>query len=204
MSASRLSFVVLASGEGTNAQAILNYALKNPNRFQPLALISDRGGIPALQKAQDLGIPTFVLDGKAQLEKCRELAPRWAFLAGYKRLVSSEFLDFFYDSDWKLNRVLNIHPSLLPAYPGLKGYEKAFADGLRLSGITIHFVDSGMDTGMPLLQESFRRLESDTLNDFIRRGQELEHRLYTEAMELVAENKISISPGRRWVSISGR
>jgi phosphoribosylglycinamide formyltransferase-1 len=192
MSARKLSFVVLASGTGTNARALIEHAQKFPERFTARALISDREGIPALTMAREKGVPAHVVshkDESALLDLLKSLEPDWAFLAGYKRLVGQGFLDFFAD-DQLGARVLNVHPSLLPAYPGLGGYERAFRDGVAESGVTVHLVDRGLDTGKIILQESFARTGADTLESFTAKGQQIEHRLYREALELAAAGKI--------------
>lgn len=198
-----MPFVILASGEGTNCTVLLEHALRYPGKLKPTAVISDRSGAPALDKAAALGVETFVVNHREEstlLALLKRLQPRWALLAGYKRLVGKGFLDFFGDQGF--SRVMNVHPSLLPAYPGLNGYERAFADGVKVSGVTVHLVDSGLDTGLPVLQESFLRRESDALSDFIARGREVEHRLFPRALDLAAEGKIRLKTiaGKGWIS----
>lgn len=188
-----LSFVILASGTGSNARALIEHAKGNPARFEAKALISDRDGIPALEMARELGVPGYVVnhrDENALLDLLKKLKPDWAFLAGYKRIVGKAFLDFFADAALGTARVLNVHPSLLPAYPGLGGYERAFKDGVKSSGVTVHFVDAGLDTGPVVLSESFARDEKDDLESFTAKGRKIEHRLYREALELAAAGKL--------------
>ncbi len=202
-----LPFVILASGAGTNCSVLLEHARKNPGLLQAKGVISDRSGAPALDVAASLGVEPFVVNHREEatlLALLRRLQPRWACLAGYKRLVGKGFLDFFADDGF--SRVLNVHPSLLPAYPGLNGYERAFKDGMKLSGVTVHLVDSGLDTGLPVLQESFERRDEDTLVDFIARGREVEHRLFPWALELAAagELKLKNENGVRWISAKGK
>jgi len=196
-------FVVLASGAGTNCAVLLEHARKNPHLLHAKAVISDRSGAPALDVAAKLGVETFVVSHREEgplLALLRKLQPRWACLAGYKRLVGNGFLEYFADEGFA--RVLNVHPSLLPAYPGLNGYERAFSDGVKVSGVTVHLVDSGLDTGLPVLQESFERLESDNLESFSARGREIEHRLFPLALELAAGGnfKLKADNGARWLS----
>lgn len=198
-----MRFVILASGEGTNSTALIEHALRHPEKLKAVAVISDRSGAPALDKAAGLGVETFVVNAREEgtlLALLKRLQPRWALLAGYKRLVGKGFLDFFADQGF--SRVMNVHPSLLPAYPGLKGYDRAFADGVKLTGVTVHLVDSGLDTGLPVLQESFFRRESDSLSDFVARGREVEHRLFPRALDLAAEGKIKLKTiaGKSWIS----
>ncbi|HEY8279887.1 MAG TPA: phosphoribosylglycinamide formyltransferase [Bdellovibrionota bacterium] len=202
-----LPFVILASGAGSNCKALLAHARKHREKFAAVAVISDRAGAPALDLASELGVETFVVNHKdegAMLALLKRLRPRWAFLAGYKRIVGSGFLHFF--SDKGFYRVLNIHPSLLPAYPGLGGYERAFQDGVKVSGVTVHLVDSGLDTGRVLLQESFEREDDDDLESFMARGRKIEHSLYPKALDLAAAGKIHLKEahGSTWVSVSGK
>jgi phosphoribosylglycinamide formyltransferase 1 len=202
-----LPFVVLASGRGSNAQVLFEHALRHPDRFRPLALISDQAGAPVLDVAARLGIPRHVVkhkDEAAMLELLDKLKPRWALLAGYKRIVGSSFLEFFRDKGFF--RVLNVHPSLLPAYPGLGGFERAFRDGVKLSGVTVHLVDAGLDTGLPVLQEAFAREESDSLESFSAKGHALEHKLFPQALDLIAAGKMQVreTDQGRWFSTKGR
>jgi phosphoribosylglycinamide formyltransferase-1 len=150
-------------------------------------------------------VETFVVSHReegALLALLKRLQPRWALLAGYKRLVGQGFLDFFADSGF--HRVLNVHPSLLPAYPGLGGYERAFQDGVKVSGVTVHLVDMGLDTGLCVLQESFEREDDDTLESFTAKGRKLEHKLFPRALDLAAAGRIRLREegGRRWVSVA--
>jgi phosphoribosylglycinamide formyltransferase-1 len=195
MSASSpLPFVIFASGTGTNALALIEHAKKS-SALEVKALISDRPGIPALTTAESLGVTTHVVnhrDEPALLKLLESLRPKWAMLAGYKRIMGNGFLDFFADAELGASRVMNVHPSLLPAYPGLGGYERAFQDGVKTAGVTVHFVDSGLDTGLPILQEAFERKAEDTLETFSGRGQKIEHRLFCEALDLAAAGKIKI------------
>lgn len=199
-----MPFVILASGAGTNCRVLLEHARRNPERLVAKAVISDRSGAPALDAAAAMGVETFVVNHREEstmISLLRKLQPRWAFLAGYKRLVGNGFLDFFAEQGF--SRVLNVHPSLLPAYPGLNGYERAFKDGVKLTGVTVHLVDSGLDTGLPVLQECFTRLERDSLEDFISRGRDVEHRLFPRALDLAAEGRIRLKTekGLRWISV---
>jgi len=199
-----MPFVVLASGSGSNAAVLLEHARRNPDRLLAKAVISDRSGAPALELAAGMGVETFVVSHReeaTQVALLRKLQPRWACLAGYKRIVGKGFLDFFAHEGF--SRVLNVHPSLLPAYPGLNGYERAFQDGVKLSGVTVHLVESGLDTGAPVLQESFERLDSDTLEDFIAKGRAVEHRLFPRALDLASAGQIRLKneKGARWISV---
>ena len=200
-----MPFVILASGEGTNARVLLEHAKKRSEKLVAKAVISDRAGAPVLDFAAAMGVETFVVSHREEgmmLALLRRLQPRWALLAGYKRIVPQAFLDFFADENF--HRVLNVHPSLLPAYPGLGGYERAFRDGVRLSGVTVHLVDGGLDTGPCVLQDCFERGDEDDLESFTAKGRKLEHKLFPKALDLAAAGKICVNKGDRWVRIGSR
>jgi phosphoribosylglycinamide formyltransferase 1 len=169
---------VLVSGEGTNLQALVDAGL-------PIAAVaSNRAGVPALQRAEAAGIPTrvFELDRYADRDaRDRELAD-WLLLrgvdlvvlAGYMHLLTPSFLDRFPD------RIVNVHPSLLPAFPGARAVEDALAAGVDTTGVTVHFVDEGLDTGAVIRQEPVAVEPRATLLDRIHA---VEHRLLPEVVE---------------------
>jgi phosphoribosylglycinamide formyltransferase-1 len=195
-----MPFVILASGNGTNARVLLEHAKKFPDRFKACAVISDRSGAPVLDVASSLGVQTVVVGHREEgmmLAQLKKLKPRWALLAGYKRIVGTGFLEYFKDDGF--HRVMNVHPSLLPAYPGLNAYDRAFADGVRISGVTVHLVDAGLDTGPCVLQESFEREDGDDAATFAEKGRKIEHKLYPKALDRAAAGKIFITPESRWV-----
>jgi len=115
-------------------------------------------------------------------------------LAGYMRLLSSQFVQKFE------GRIINIHPALLPAFPGLNGVQKALAHGVKVSGCTVHFVDEGLDTGPIILQEAVPVLDGDTEESLHERIHEVEHRLYPRAIQLFIEGKLRLK-GRRCVRV---
>ena len=208
MSAARhpLKFVVLASGNGTNAKALWNFAQANKHKVQAVGLLCDRKNAGVLEMAKKFAIETVIAEGGSDEIILKALAhwqPDWACLAGYKKLVSKEFLKFFADQTLGFCKVMNIHPSLLPAYPGLRSYERAFGDGVKISGVTVHLVDEGLDTGFPILQEAFAREEEDTFEEFRQHGLTIEHRLFSEALELAADNQVHLKTvhGHRFISL---
>ncbi|MGH3117013.1 MAG: phosphoribosylglycinamide formyltransferase [Gaiellales bacterium] len=171
---------VLVSGRGTNLQALLDADLP------VVAVASNIGGAHALERARAAGIATgvFELDDYASRE-ARDgamadwLADRGAELvvcAGYMHLLTPHFLDRF--------RAVNVHPSLLPSFPGTRAVEEALAAGVGETGVTVHFVDEGIDTGPVILQEAVRVLPGDTPDTLHARLQAVEHRLLPEAVRL--------------------
>jgi phosphoribosylglycinamide formyltransferase-1 len=169
---------VLVSGEGTNLQALLDAGL-------PIAAVgSNRAGVRALQRAEAAGVPTrvFELDRYADRDaRDRELAD-WLLLrgvdlvvlAGYMHLLTASFLDRF------PQRIVNVHPSLLPAFPGAHAVEDALAAGVDTTGVTVHFVDEGLDTGAVIRQEPVAVEPRATLLDRIHA---IEHRLLPEVVQ---------------------
>jgi phosphoribosylformylglycinamidine synthase II/formyltetrahydrofolate-dependent phosphoribosylglycinamide formyltransferase len=180
--------VILASGRGSNAEAIYNFS--KTNAFEIAAIISDNAKALVLEKAKNWNVPAIAVprqvketrgDHEARLMgQLKKLDFDLIVLAGYARLLSQQFL-----SEFPPRTIVNIHPSLLPLYPGLNSYQRAFADGVKESGITIHFVDEGMDTGEIILQEKFSREPSDDLESFEKRGLALEHKHYPEAIATI-------------------
>ncbi len=196
----RLKIAVLASGSGSNLQAIID---EIKSGFLPVELalvLSDKPQAYALQRAKAAGVPTKVLlpadfasreDYDAELVRLLKASGADAVaLAGYMRLVTPVFLQAF------PHRVLNIHPALLPSFPGLHGQRQAFEYGVKVAGCTVHFVDEGMDSGPIILQAPVPVLEDDDADSLAARILEQEHIIYPLALRLLAEGKLHIE-GRR-------
>ena len=169
---------VLVSGEGSNLQALIDAALPI------VAVASNRAGVPALRRAETAGIPArvFELDGYADREaRDRELAD-WlqlrgadlVVLAGYMHLLTASFLNRFPD------RIVNVHPSLLPDFPGARAIEDAMTAGVDTTGVTVHYVDEGLDTGTVIRQEPVAVEPRATL---LERIHAVEHRLLPEVVQ---------------------
>lgn len=186
---------IFASGTGSNALNLLDF-LKGKNLFDPVLLISDQKEAKILTHANDYPDCEFIFFDPKNVSSKKEyelglvqfLNSRsidWAFLAGFMRLLGPSFLHYFYDPSLGRNRVVNIHPSLLPRHPGLDAYEKSFEDSYPEGGVTVHFVDEGMDSGEIILQESFAKIKGESLAHFKTRGLKLEHDLYPRALEKI-------------------
>lgn len=190
---------VLASGTGTNLQALAEDAVVGPRLG---LVVSDRADAPALERARERGIETLHVDpsafpGREQHDHALAgaLRARGAFvvcLAGYMRILTPGIVREFWP------RMLNIHPSLLPAFPGAHAVRDAIAWGARVTGATVHVVDEEVDHGPILLQEAVPILDDDDEASLHRRIQEVEHRIYPEAVRMVLEGRIRIA-GRRAV-----
>jgi phosphoribosylglycinamide formyltransferase 1 len=190
---------VLASGSGTNLQALLDEGLP------VVAVASDDPTAKALERAVEAGIETGVFPGAdfdSREQRDAELAS-WlgerdialVVLAGYMQLLTSPFLDRF------AGRILNVHPSLLPAFPGARAVGDALAHGVKVTGATVHFVDSGIDTGPIVLQEAVEVRRGDTVESLHARIQKVEHRLLPRAVRLFLNGSISFPEAGRVVSV---
>jgi len=191
---------VLASGRGSNLQAILDAIDAGRCPAGVAVVVSDRKDAGALDRARRAGLPAVHVDPLSHPDRSAfdaaftavlaEHGVELVCLAGYMRLLSKEFI-----AAWR-NRILNVHPALLPAFPGLHPQRQALDHGARVSGATIHFVDEGVDTGPIVLQAAVAVGEDDTEATLAARILTEEHRLYPEAIRLYAEGRLAIE-GRR-------
>lgn len=202
MSALRLG--VLASGTGSNLQAILDACAAAQIAAQVAVVISNIPGAPALARARAAGVPSVLVPHKGVprdqydfllVEQLRRYEVDLVCLAGFMRILSPVLLRAFE------NRVLNIHPSLLPAFPGLHAVRQALDAGVRVSGCTVHVVDEGTDTGPVLVQAAVPVLDGDDEDALSARILAQEHRCYPRAIGLWAAGRINLD-GRR-VRVSG-
>ena len=184
---------LFASGTGTNALNLIEHAKKLANIEIACVVIDTKtSSLPTVLSEKYSHIPVHTIlpndsipkaerrmehEGRI-IEVLNRYQVRWGMLAGYMRIVGPRLLNYF-----GMQRLVNIHPSLLPAYPGLHAFERAYADNVSESGITIHLVDAGMDTGPILLQKSFPRYKEDSLSDFINRGKAIEWELYPQILQ---------------------
>ena len=191
---------VLLSGRGSNFEALAGSvdAGRIPNA-EIAIVISNREGAPGIEKAKLRGIPAKVIPSKGLqreeydqqvVEAIRAAKADLVCLAGYMRLLSPVFVAAF------RNRILNIHPSLLPAFPGLEAQRQALEHGVKFTGCTVHFVDENLDAGPVILQAIVPVLDADTPESLSQRVLNEEHRIYTEAVKIVLEGRYRIE-GRR-------
>jgi phosphoribosylglycinamide formyltransferase 1 len=199
---------VLASGSGSNLQAILDASAAGRTGAEVAVVISNVPGAGALARAASAGVQTAVIPSKgivdregydlSLVEALREHRVDLVCLAGYMRLVTPAFLRAFGPGPGTRGcpRVLNVHPGLLPAFPGLHAARQAIAYGARLAGCTVHFVDEGTDTGPIIAQAVLPVLAGDTEATLSARIQVQEHRLYPQAIRWFAQGRLSLE-GRR-------
>ena len=202
MSAGPLRLGVLLSGRGSNFLAIAKNIRENQLPGVEIAVvISNVSDAPGLAAARDLGLPTSILVSKgrpraehdADVIAClQQHQADLVILAGYMRLLSPGFIAAF------PNRILNIHPSLLPAFPGLDAQTQAFDYGAKIAGCTVHFVDEDLDHGAIILQRSIPVLDSDDAHSLAERILAEEHIAYSEAIARVASGKFALE-GRRYI-----
>jgi len=178
---------IFASGSGTNFQAFINAIAQNILQAEIVLLVSDNPDCMAVQRAIKHNIDIFSFNpasypSKAAFEQeivnvLHQKEVDLIVLAGYMRLVGETLLSAFE------GKIVNIHPSLLPAFPGLHAIEKAYHHGVKVFGITIHYVDKGMDTGAILAQDCFRIAGNETLEEIENRIHQLEHQLYPKTVQ---------------------
>jgi phosphoribosylglycinamide formyltransferase-1 len=192
---SAFRIVVLASGSGTNLQAILD-RLHGGGEVEVVGVGSDRPEARALERARAAGVETAVFAAAGFADRAARDAAigDWVeardadlvVLAGYMQLLSADFVRRF------RNRVVNIHPALLPAFPGLDAIGQALAAGAETTGVTVHFVDEGVDTGPPILQRALPVPPGCGREELERTVHALEHELYPEAIRMIAQGRVRI------------
>jgi phosphoribosylglycinamide formyltransferase-1 len=191
---------VLVSGSGTNLQALIDSGL-------PIAcVVSNKPGVRGLERAEKAGIETAVFElGDYPDRPARDTAmagwlldegAQWAVLAGYMHVLTPAFLERFF------GRVINLHPALCPSFAGAHAIEDAIAYGVRWTGVTVHFVDDGVDTGPIILQEPVEVKSSDTVETLAERIHAVEHRLLPEAARLCLDGRVRFQEGSRRVMIA--
>jgi phosphoribosylglycinamide formyltransferase-1 len=191
----------LASGRGSNFQAVLRNLESGSIQGTPIGLISDKIDAPAIEFAQSKGIPCFPIPFSREdkegfhlkiLQKTQELGPDLILTCGYMRILQKDFIQAF------PGKIINIHPSLLPAFPGIHSQKQAFDYGVQITGCTVHFVDEGVDTGPIILQEIVKIEPHMTEKDLTDAILAKEHKILSEAVSLFCEDRLLIQ-GRKVV-----
>lgn len=182
---------VFASGNGSNFQALVDAVQQGKLAAEIKLLVCDRPGALCLTRAEQTGIPTFTFSprkfgSKAEYEtlilnKLRELEVEYLVLAGYMRLIGPTLLEEY------PGRIINIHPSLLPAFRGKDAIGQALAAGVRVTGVTIHYVDAGMDTGPIIAQQAVEVAQGETRESLEQKIHAVEHGLYPKVLQEIFE-----------------
>jgi len=204
----KVKIAVLVSGRGSNLQAIINNIEKGALAAELAVVISDQADAFALERARKHHIPAVHVSAKDYkgrrgeydallAQELRTWGTELVCLAGFMRIITPVLIRAF------PNRILNIHPALLPAFPGLHVQKAALEHGVKFSGCTVHFVDEGMDTGPIIIQAVVPILDNDTEDSLSARILEQEHKIYSRAIQLYAEGRLVIE-GRRVVVAQGK
>ncbi len=204
----KLRIGALVSGRGSNLQAVIDSIESGSLSAEVAVVISDQADAFALERARKHGIPAVHVSAKGYKGKreeydallVRELQSRGVelvILAGFMRIVTGTLVRAF------PLRIMNIHPALLPSFPGLHVQKAAIEHGVKFSGCTVHFVDEGMDTGPVIIQAVVPVLDNDTEDVLAARILKQEHRIFPRAIRLFAEGKLKVE-GRRVITADGR
>lgn len=195
---------ILLSGRGSNFEAIAKQIDEGKLRAEIAVVVSNVEAAPGLQRARERGLDVFCANSKGLsreafdrqvIEVLKEKHVELVCLTGFMRLLSTSFIQAF------RNRILNIHPSLLPAFPGLDAQRQALEYGVKVSGCTVHFVDEGLDSGPIVSQAAVPVLDGDTEKSLSARILEQEHQIYPRAIQCVLDGQIRID-GRRALLVS--
>jgi phosphoribosylglycinamide formyltransferase-1 len=189
---------VLGSGKGSNFVAVADDCAAGTLPAEVVLVLSDVEGAGILDRARERGVAArFIAPGKfrtkldedaerAYIRALKDADVEWVVLAGFMRILKGEFLRAF------AGRVINIHPSLLPAFPGLEAWKQALDYGVKVAGCTVHFVDQGVDTGAIIAQRTVPVRDDDTAATLHARIQEAEHALYPEALRLLVTGAVAV------------
>ena len=201
----KLKIGVLLSGSGTNLQAIIDAAAEGLPVDIAL-VVSSRPDAYGIERARAAGIPTLVMNREkyadvlaadAQIvEALRKADAEYVVMAGYMRKVTSVMLDAF------PNRVLNLHPALLPSFKGAHAIADAFNAGVKVTGVTVHFANADYDKGPIVAQRAIAVAENDTLDTLETKIHDVEHVLYPEVIGLIAEGRVAVDPSTNKVHIN--
>ncbi len=194
-----LELGVLISGTGTNLGAILRAVEAGALDARVRVVVSNKADALGLVRAREAGVATATVSHKAfatreafdaeLVRTLRDAGAEWIVLAGFMRVVTPVLLDAFKD------RVVNIHPALLPAFPGVDAQAQALAYGVKVTGCTVHFVDAGVDTGPIILQETVPVLDGDDRDALAKRILEKEHASMVRALDLISRGRVHIEDG---------
>ncbi len=192
----KLKIGVLISGSGTNLQAIIDAAAHEGLPVEVVLVVSSRPDAYGIKRAEEVGIPVLVLNRDAYADPLaadkrivsalEEAGAQYVAMAGYMRKVTPVMLDAF------PNKVINLHPALLPSFKGAHAIADAFEAGVKITGVTVHFANEDYDKGPIVAQAAVQVCEDDTLDTLEQRIHEVEHRLYPYALRLIAEGRVTV------------
>ena len=191
-----LNIAILASGSGSNAQAMIDKAAAGVLDVNICCIVCNRPGAGVIERARKAGVTCVVLDHKefadresfdlAVVQTLQDHGAQLIVLAGYMRMLSTAFLEAF------SGRVINIHPALLPSFPGVHGGSDACEYGVKISGCTVHFVEEKVDSGPVLIQAVVPVNAGESEDDLMNRIHVMEHRIYPQAIQWLAQGRIDV------------
>lgn len=188
----------LVSGSGLNFQVVAKKIMNGDIRARIGMVVTDNRDARVRERASAMGVPVYLVEAETSREECDEKIIRifeeyrtdLIVAAGFLRMLSPRFVDQY------RNRIINIHPSLLPSFPGLHAQAKALECGVKVTGCTTHFIDEGMDTGPIIMQSTVAVLENDTVDSLSARILEEEYRILSESVRLYCEGKLVLVDNR--------
>ena len=198
-----IKIAVLISGSGTNLQAIIDRIAAGTLDAEIALVISSRADAYGLKRAQEAGLQTLTVDKDLYRREggivadaviasaCRQLGVDYLVMAGYMRMVHAPILDAFPD------RVVNLHPALLPSFQGAHAIQDAYERGVKVTGVTVHFANEVYDQGPIIAQRALAVEEGWTVDELEAHIHEIEHDLYPDTLQLIAEGRVSVGPDRR-------
>ena len=191
---------VLISGSGTNLQAIIDAVVAGDLSVEVALVISSRPDAKGITRAREAGIPVIVLNRQAYANpivadekiahELKAYGCEYVVMAGYMRMVHAPILEAYPD------KVVNLHPALLPSFKGGQAIYDAYVAGVKVTGVTVHFANEDYDKGPIIAQRAVRVFENDTLEDLEERIHEVEHELLPETLQLIAEGRVSVNAAR--------
>ena len=192
-----MRIAIFASGSGSNAEALIRKA-SDLGDIQIEFILSDKKEAFVLERAKKIGVTAYVVEKTSTRENHEQEILKlvdehqidWILLAGYMRLLSPGFLQALKDRHEGHAQLINIHPSLLPAYPGTESIQRAYQDQVPASGVSIHYVDEGVDTGPLIAQEKVTLAAGETLESFATRIHALEHQMYEKILEQISRQEL--------------
>ncbi|MFB9274862.1 phosphoribosylglycinamide formyltransferase [Cohnella cellulosilytica] len=192
-----LKIAVFASGSGSNFQALVEAIREQAIPATVSLLVCDKPAARVVQRAEALGVPAFLFDPKAYASReayeeeivgrLHEEGVELIVLAGYMRLITATLVEPYY------GRMINIHPALLPAFPGVRAIRQALEYGVKLAGVTVHFVDGGMDSGPIIAQQAIEVRDDDTEDTLAERVHAVEHELLPRTVRWIAEGRVTLN-----------
>lgn len=195
-----MRIAVFASGSGSNFQAIVDAVQAGGLDVEIKLLVCDKPQAKVVARAEAAGVPVFAFRPKEYasreayeaviVEKLQALDVDLIVLAGYMRLITATLVEPYY------GRMINIHPSLLPSFPGLDAIGQAMKHGVKVTGVTVHYVDGGMDTGPIIAQEAVSIATDESLDELTERIHRVEHRLYARVIRWMSEGRVTLIDGK--------